>query len=64
VSLGIDEVIEELYGDSPDVFDIAKIKGLILPQGMGESHKVMVMYKGRDNMVLRGFRLRNQIKYL
>jgi len=64
VSLGIDEVIKELYGDSPDVFDIAKIKGLILPQGMGESHKVMVMYKGRDNIVLRGFRLRNQIKYL
>lgn len=64
VSLGIDEVIKEFYGDSPDVFDIVRIKGLILPQGMGESHKVMVMYKGRDNMVLRGFRLRNQIKYL
>ncbi len=64
VSLGIDEVIKELYGDSPDFFDIAKIKGLILPQGMGESHKVIVMYKGRDNMALRGFRLRNQIKYL
>lgn len=64
VSLGIDEVIKEFYGDAPNVFDIVRIKGLILPQGMGESHKVMVMYKGEDNMIFRGFRLRNQIKYL
>jgi SAM-dependent MidA family methyltransferase len=60
VSLGIDEVMTELYGDSPDIFDTAKIKGLILPQGMGESHKVMVQYKGDGNPELRGFALRNQ----
>lgn len=64
VSLGIDEMIKELYGDSPDVFDIAKIKGLILPQGMGESHKVMIQYKGKDEPGLRGFSFRNQMKYL
>lgn len=64
VALGIDEVIMELYGDSPDVFDIAKIKGLILPQGMGESHQVMVHYKGNRESALRGFALRNQTKYL
>jgi len=64
VSLGIDEVIMELYGDSPDVFDVAKIKGLILPQGMGESHKVMIQYKGKDEPKLKGFSFRNQLKYL
>ncbi len=60
VSLGIDEVINEIYGDSPDFFEIAKIKGLILPQGMGESHKVMIQYKGDGMPILRGFTLRNQ----
>jgi SAM-dependent MidA family methyltransferase len=64
VSLGIDEVIMELCGDSPDVFDVAKIKGLILPQGMGESHKVMIQYKGKDEPRLKGFSFRNQLKYL
>ncbi|MBI5233740.1 MAG: SAM-dependent methyltransferase [Deltaproteobacteria bacterium] len=61
VSLGIDEVITRLYGDSPDTFEIAKIKGLILPQGMGLSHSVMVQYKGEGSPALRGFALRNQI---
>jgi len=60
VSLGIGEVMNELYGGCPDVFEIAKIKGLILPQGMGDSHKVMIQYKGKDGPVLKGFSLRNQ----
>jgi SAM-dependent MidA family methyltransferase len=64
ISLGIDEVITELYGDSPDPFDIARIRGLILPQGMGESHKVMILYKGKGNPALRGFDLRNQVRNL
>lgn len=64
VSLGIDEVIKDIYGDFPDFFELAKIKGLILPQGMGESHKVMIQYKGKKDMKLKGFQLRNQIKYL
>jgi SAM-dependent MidA family methyltransferase len=64
VSLGIGEIIKELYGDSPDVFDVAKIKGLIMPQGMGESHKVMIQYKGKTELGLRGFSFRNQLKYL
>ncbi|MDI6802198.1 MAG: SAM-dependent methyltransferase [Thermodesulfovibrionales bacterium] len=64
VSLGIDEVMKEFFGDSPDVLDIAKIKGLILPQGMGESHKVIIQYKGTDRPELRGFAFRNQAKYL
>jgi SAM-dependent MidA family methyltransferase len=64
VSLGIDEVITERYGSLPDPFDIAKIKGLILPQGMGESHKVMIQYKGKAEPELRGFVLRNQMEKL
>jgi SAM-dependent MidA family methyltransferase len=61
ISLGIDEVMTGLYGDSPDAFETAKIKNLILPQGMGESHKVMVQYKGEREPKLRGFSLRNQV---
>jgi SAM-dependent MidA family methyltransferase len=64
VSLGIDEAVKELYGDSPDQFETAKIKGLILPQGMGESHKAMIQYKGAGEPALKGFALRNQVKYL
>ncbi len=59
VSLGIDEVIE-LYSDISDPFEIAKIKGLILPEGMGESHKVMIQHRGHGKVKLRGFALRNQ----
>ncbi|MCL5024245.1 MAG: SAM-dependent methyltransferase [Nitrospirae bacterium] len=60
ISLGIDEVITELCGEAPDPFEVAKIKGLILPEGMGESHKVMIQYKGKGEPGLRGFAMRNQ----
>jgi SAM-dependent MidA family methyltransferase len=60
VSLGIGEVMNELYGGCPDVFEAAKIKNLVLPQGMGDSHKVMIQYKGKGEPVLKGFSLRNQ----
>jgi len=59
VSLGIDELITEMYGQSPELFEMAKIKGLIFPQGMGASHQVMVQSKGIDGVKLRGFTLRN-----
>jgi SAM-dependent MidA family methyltransferase len=65
IACGIDEVITELYSNSPDYsFEVTKIKGLILPQGMGESHKVMVQYKGEDLPQLRGFSIRNQLNLL
>jgi SAM-dependent MidA family methyltransferase len=61
VALGIDELITDLYAHSPDyASEILKIKGLILPHGMGESHKVMVQYKGKGIPEIRGFSLRNQ----
>jgi len=65
VAAGIDEVITELYADSPDYFsEISKIKGLIVPQGMGESHSIMVQYKGEGLPELRGFSMRNNLAYL
>ncbi|MBI5055551.1 MAG: SAM-dependent methyltransferase [Nitrospirae bacterium] len=61
IASGIDEVITELYADSPDYeFETAKIKGLIFPQGMGETHNVMVQYKGEGSPELRGFSIRDQ----
>jgi len=65
ISTGIDNVIAELYLCSPDYLsEISKIKGLILPQGLGESHKVMVQYKGRAVPELRGFSRHNQVDIL
>ncbi len=61
VSLGIDEVINEFYKDSPDyLYEVAKIKRLILPGTMGETHKVMIQYKGEGLPALRGFDIKNQ----
>ena len=65
VSLGIDEDIKKIAEGPKDyVFEIARIKNLILPQGLGESHKVMVQYKGVEAPTLQGFSIRNQIKTL
>ncbi|MEW6600245.1 MAG: SAM-dependent methyltransferase, partial [Nitrospirota bacterium] len=65
VASGIDEVITELYSGSSDYFnEISKIKGLIVPQGLGESHSVMVQYKGEGLPELRGFSMRNQVQNL
>jgi SAM-dependent MidA family methyltransferase len=64
IAMGIDEVLLQTYGDNPDPFEMAKIKGLFLPQGMGESHRVMVQYRGEGRPKLRGFSLRNQMRYL
>ncbi|MBE0427173.1 MAG: SAM-dependent methyltransferase [Nitrospirae bacterium] len=61
VSLGIDEVIQEIYENHSEyLFEIAKIKKLILPGTIGETHKVMIQYKGRKNFELRGFSIKNQ----
>jgi SAM-dependent MidA family methyltransferase len=65
VSLGIEEEIQKLAAGSDDyLFGLARIKRLIMPQGMGESHMVMAQYKGAGQPGLRGFSLRNQLKYL
>ena len=40
--------------------EISKIKGLIMPQGMGESHRVLIQYKGEGTPELRGFSFKNE----
>lgn len=62
---GIDEIITELYAGSQDYMsEVSKIKTLILPQGMGETHSFMVQYKGKGMPPLRGFSMRNQVSTL
>lgn len=61
ISLGIDEVIKDLYADSQDyLFEVAKIKRLIFPGTLGETHKVMIQYRGNGDPKLRGFAMKNQ----
>lgn len=61
VAIGIDKIIHELHENSPDyLFEVAKIKGLIFPGTMGESHKAMVQYKGSGFPKLKGFSVSNQ----
>lgn len=65
IALGIDEIINELHESSPDyLFEVAKIKGLILPGTMGETHKVIVQYKGRGLPEPKGFSIKNQVDRL
>lgn len=65
MSSGLDEEIQRLVSSSRDyLFEAAKIKGLILPQGMGESHMVMIQYKGDGTPSLKGFTMRNRMRYL
>ena len=65
MSLGIDEAIAEIHKNSSDyLFEVARIKKLILPGTMGETHKVMIQYKGNGEPKLRGFSMKNQTKNL
>jgi SAM-dependent MidA family methyltransferase len=61
VALGIDEVIQETLEQNREyLFEIAKIKRLILPGTLGETHKVLIQYKGTGVPALRGFSMKNQ----
>jgi SAM-dependent MidA family methyltransferase len=64
VSLGIDEMITDLYGAPNYETEVSKIKGLILPGTMGDTHKVMVQYRGKGAPSLRGFEMKNQVDSL
>jgi len=59
VSAGIDGFMAGM-----DPFETAKIKGLLLPGTMGETHKIMVQYRGDGEPRLKGFALRNEAKSL
>jgi SAM-dependent MidA family methyltransferase len=64
VSLGIDEMISrEMETAREFLNEIPKIKGLIF--GMGDTHKVMVQYKGKRRVnTLKGFGIRNRADLL
>lgn len=66
-SLGIEKVIETLYPKGLDPFSpaLAGIKMLLLPQGMGDSHKFFIQAKGiNSNICLSGFKFQNKIDKL
>lgn len=65
ISLGIDQMIGELYSESADyLFEVAKIKRLIFPGTIGETHKVMIQYKGQGKPLLKGFSMKNELNRL
>jgi len=65
LSLRIDEEIKRLAESSKDyLFELSRIKKLFMPQGLGESHKAIIQYKGKGSHELKGFSIRNQLKSL
>lgn len=65
LAMGIDQEIAKLAETSDDyLFELSRIKKLFLPQGMGDSHKVLIQYKGSELPTLRGFSIRNQLRFL
>ncbi|MCK4823757.1 SAM-dependent methyltransferase, partial [bacterium] len=65
--LDFEETFMELSGGKFDPFspELAAVKMLLLPQGMGESHKVLVQGKGvPSDLALKGFSLKNIMKRL
>jgi len=65
LAMGIDREIARLAETSDDyLFELGRIKKLFLPQGMGESHKVLIQYKGSELPGLQGFSMRNQLRFL
>lgn len=59
ISMRIDEFLSRLTEQEDYPFEALKIKRLLLPEGMGESHKVLIQYKGDGTPVLSGFSMRN-----
>lgn len=65
LAMGIDQEIAKLAETSDDyLFEVSRIKKLFLPQGMGESHKVLIQYRGCELPKLQGFSIRNQLRFL
>ena len=65
VSLGIDSVLQDGYNKSEDVSPgHGRVSALISPEGLGESHKVLIQYKGSRKPQLSGFSLRNRVDAL
>ena len=46
VSMGIEDTLSEITSEDDYLYQAAQLKRLIMPGSLGESHKVMVQYKG------------------
>jgi SAM-dependent MidA family methyltransferase len=65
VAMGVDEEIQRLAASSDNyLFELARIKRLILPEGMGESHQVLIQTKDLSVKGLKGFSIRNKVRNL
>jgi SAM-dependent MidA family methyltransferase len=65
--LDFEEVFLEFFGSGFDPFSprLAAVKALLLPQGMGETHKVMIQGKAvSEDVELKGLRINNKISRL
>lgn len=65
VSMGLDEVVVAMYGETPGMGrELQKIQGLIMPGTMGDTHKVLLQHKGGKPPApeaLRGFGMKNEV---
>jgi SAM-dependent MidA family methyltransferase len=65
VSLRMDEVLHERFaGDESSEGSINTVSRLISPEGLGESHKVLIQCKGKQKHKLSGYSLRNRLSTL
>lgn len=67
ISNGIDKLITEMHQSLPEeefLKTAAQVRTLVMPDAMGESHKVLIQGKGVPNKPLRGFSSRNRLGYL
>lgn len=67
VSLGIGELLEDKgrAWDEGGAMSLEMLKGLIMPGTMGDTHKVLIQYKGKNPPAsLRGFALGNRLNSL
>ena len=65
VSLRIDEVLQERYAaEENSASGRNTVSQLISPAGLGESHRILIQYKGKQKHKLGGFSLRNRLTTL
>lgn len=66
-SIGVEDVLKKLFPEGLGPFspELAGIKMLLLPQGMGDTHKFIVQAKEMGERIdLSGFRMQNRIERL
>ncbi|WP_456431718.1 class I SAM-dependent methyltransferase [Thermosulfuriphilus sp.] len=62
VSVGLEEILSRLPSQGPE--EMNRLKLLIFPQGLGETHQVLIQKKGSFDYLPLGLRIRNRLKRL